>query len=146
MKRSISEILKLVSEQPTRQSKVETLLKHNTPVLTQVLQYALDPRIKWLLPEGSPPYKENVYPGQELNLYSEARRLYLFVEGGNPNLTNIKRELLFIQLLEILDPNDAKLIIAAKDKKIPYKGITVKLVNEAFPGLIMEDINGKNET
>lgn len=145
MRKSISEILKLVSEQPNRQSKVEVLRNNYSPVLAQILQYALDPRIKWLLPTGAPPFKENVYPGQETNLYSEARRLYLFVEGGNSNLTNIKREMLFIQLLEVLDPKDAKVIIAAKDKKIPYKGITVKLVNEAFPGLIMEDINGKDE-
>ena len=146
MRKSISEILKLVSEQPNRQSKIQTLQSFYSPVLCQVLQYAFDPRIKWLLPQGDPPYKENVFPGQELNLYSEARRLYLFVEGGNPNLTNIRREMLFIQFLEMLDPKDAKVILAAKDKKIPYKGITAKLVNEAFPGLIMEETDGKDET
>lgn len=146
MRKSISEILKQVSEQSGKQSKIDMLRENYTPVLAQILQYALDPRIKWLLPEGEPPFKQNVFPGQETVLYSEARRLYLFVEGGNPNLTNIRRETLFIQLLEMLHPEDAKVIIAAKDKKIPYKGITAKLVNEAFPGLIMEDKDGKDQT
>lgn len=146
MKKSISEVLKLVSEQPNKQSKIDTLRENYSPVLAQILQCALDPRVKWLLPEGTPPFKENVYPGQETVLFSEARRLYLFLEGGNPNLSNLRRETLFIQLLEMLHPDDAKVILAAKDKKVPYKGITVKLVNEAFPGLIMEDDNGKDQT
>ena len=146
MRKSISEILKLVSEQSTKQAKIDILRENYSPVLAQILQYALDPRIKWALPEGAPPFKENVYPGQETVLFSEARRLYLFLEGGNPNLTNFKREMLFVQFLEMLHPSDAKVIIAAKDKKIPYKGITTKLVNEAFPGLIMEENNGENQT
>ena len=69
-------------------------------------------------------------------LYQEARRLYLFLEGGNDNLTALRREQLFISFIESIDKEDAKLMLAAKDKKIPYKGITAKLVNTAFPGLI----------
>ena len=55
---------------------------------------------------------------------------------ANLNLTKAKREQLFINFLEMIDPEDAKLIISAKDKKIPYPNITAELVNEAFPGLI----------
>jgi hypothetical protein len=73
-------------------------------------------------------------------LYSETRRLYIFIEGGNPNIPRVKREALFIAMLESLAPADAKLICAAKDKKLPYKGLTVKLINEAFPGLINEQV------
>jgi hypothetical protein len=60
----------------------------------------------------------------------------LFIEGGNPNLTPLKRESLFIGLIESIDPEDAKVLLAAKDKKLPVKGITSTIVNEAFPGLI----------
>ena len=42
---------------------------------------------------------------------------------------------MFIQTLESIDPEDAELLCSIKDKKIPYKGITSKLVTEAYPGL-----------
>jgi hypothetical protein len=60
------------------------------------------------------------------------------VEGGNPNLKQIRREFLFIQLLETLSPKEAQLMASVKDKKLPFKGISEKLVQEAFPGLINE--------
>jgi hypothetical protein len=50
----------------------------------------------------------------------------------------VKREALFIQFLEGVDPKDALLIVSAKDKKLPYKGITAKIINQAYPGLILE--------
>ena len=137
-KLGISEILKLVSEQKTTQEKVNVLQKWNTPVLQMILKYALDPSIKWALPKGDPPYKPSEFDDTQSMLYQEARRLYLFLEGGNPNLTNLKKEQLFIGLLESLDKDDAKLLLAVKEKKIPYKGINSKLVNTAFPGLLQE--------
>lgn len=138
-KNGIAEILKMVSEQKTTEDKVRKLQELNTPVLQQVLRYALDPSIKWKLPEGEPPYKPSPYDDTQAMLYQEARRMYLFIEGGNDNLTPLRREQLFISFLESIDKEDAKLMIAAKDKKIPYKGITAKLVNTAFPGLISQE-------
>jgi hypothetical protein len=90
-----------------------------------------------LLPVGVPPYKPSEYLDQQGNLYRNIRKINLFVEGGDhPDMHPIKRETLFIQFLEGLDPEDAKLICSIKDKRIPYKGITLKLVNTAFPGLL----------
>ena len=89
-------------------------------------------------PEGNPPYKENQFDDCQPMLYQEVRRMYLFVEGGNDNITKLKREQLFIGLLESLDRDDAKLLCAVKDKKLPYKGITPQIVKDAFPGLIQE--------
>lgn len=134
----IAEILKLVSEQKTQQEKIETLRKWDSAVLQQILKYAFDPSIKWALPQGAPPYKSSEFHDTQGMLYQEARRLYLFLEGGNNNLSALKREQLFIGLLESLDPEDAKLLISVKDKKIPYKGINAKLIHSAFPGLIKE--------
>lgn len=138
-KHGIAEILKMVSEQKTTEDKVKKLQELNTPVLLQVLKYALDPTIKWKLPEGQPPYNPSPYDDTQAMLYQEARRMYLFIEGGNDNLTPLRREQLFISFLESIDKEDAKLMVAAKDKKIPYKGITTKLVNTAFPGLISQE-------
>jgi hypothetical protein len=137
MKLGIAEILEKVSKLKKKEERIEELRKHgDNRAMLQILQYALDPRIKWLLPEGVPPFKKNEYIDQETNLYSEVRRLYLFIEGGNPNLTTLKREMLFIGMLETISPADAMLLCAAKDKKLPYKTITADIVNEAFPGLL----------
>jgi hypothetical protein len=74
-------------------------------------------------------------------LYTEARRLYLFLKGGNPNLTSFRRETLYITLLETVHPDDAKLLLAIKEKKLPYKGLTLNFIKEALPGLIDEQVN-----
>lgn len=141
MRKSISSILKLCAEGKTVNDRV-TLLQQNVsdPVLI-ILKYAFDPNIKFILPEGSPPFKPCEFLDQEGRLYSELRRLYLFVEGGNPSLTKAKREFLFIQLIESIDKQDAELLCAVKDKKLPYKGITASVVRTAFPGLLPDEQN-----
>ena len=101
---------------------------------------AYDQNIKWLLPEGEPPFRPTDVLDAEGRLLSELRRLYLFVEGGNPDLTKTRREFLFIQLLESVHPQDAKLLIAMKDRKLPFKGLTKKVAQQAFPDLNIEAI------
>ena len=91
-KLGISEILKIVSEQKTTDEKVRKLQELNTPVLQQILKLALDPSVKWKLPEGEPPYNPSPYDDTQAMLYQEARRMYLFLEGGNDNLTPLRRE------------------------------------------------------
>ena len=58
------------------------------------------------------------------------RKLYLFVEGGNPNLKQVRREYLFVELLESIDPSEAELLLQVKDKKIKCRGLTYNLVKE----------------
>lgn len=135
MKKSIYNILKECSEPKSVKERVAKLQQNGIPVVQQILKYAFDPNIKFLLPEGDPPYKPNEYVDQEGILFSEARKLYLFVEGGNNNLTNFRRETLFIQFIEGIDKNDAKLICAIKDKKLPFKTLTKDIVKQAFPNL-----------
>jgi Family of unknown function (DUF6433) len=139
MRKSVAEILEEIAALKKKEDKITKLRENvSNTVMLKILQWTYDQRIKWLLPEGEVPYNPTKYLDQEGNLYNEARRLYLFVEGGNPNLKQIRREFLFIQLLETLSPKEAQLLASVKDKKLPYKGITEKLVQEAFPGLINE--------
>lgn len=134
---SISEILKQVSQQKDNTDKKIMLANYrNNQALLNVLRLAFDPDIKFNLPEGDPPYKPCEYLDQQAMLYNNIRRMYLFIGEGNPNVSKLKREALFINILESIDPEDAKLLLSIKDKKIPYKGITKKLVTETFPGLI----------
>lgn len=135
------EVLESVSQCKKSEEKVDMMRRECNAALQALLKYALDPNVRFLLPKGDAPFKPCPFDDQHARLYSELRRMYLFVEGGHPNLTKLKRESLFIQLLESIDPQDAKLLIHVKDKKLPFKGITPKIVNQAFPGLL--DIKGE---
>ena len=59
-----------------------------------------------------------------------------FFKGKFTEMNQIKREKIFAEVLEGINPNDAEVLIAAKDKNLKYKGITKKLVMDAFPNLI----------
>lgn len=136
MKLSLSEILQKVSEQKTTNEKKAELLKWDNQALRQLLKMAYDESIVFNLPKGDPPYKPCDFPDQQAMLYNSMKRMYLFIGDGNPKITRIKKEALFIQLLESLDKDDAKLLLAVKNKRIPYKGINRKLVSDTFPGLL----------
>lgn len=139
MNKGISEILEEASKAKEAKKKIEILQKNSNPTLKMLLKMAFDKNLKWLVPEGSPPYEPNKDPEQQGALYGATKRFYLFLEhnGKRANLNQIKRETLFIQLLETLDAKDAKLLCAIKDKKIPYAGITKNLVMKAFPDIIL---------
>ena len=139
MQLGIAEIFDKISKLKTKEERVDELRKHNNFAIRTILQGAFDPRIEWLLPKGTPPFKKTDLPDQENILYSEARKLYLFVKGGNDNLSQLRRETLFIELLEKLSPKDADMIASIKDKKFPYKGITEVVIKEAFPGLLPDE-------
>jgi len=135
MKKSIYNILKECAEPKSVNDRVELLQKNGIPVVKQILKYAFDPNIIFDLPEGAPPYKPCEYLDQEGRLYAEARKLYLFTKDGNPALTKFKREMIFIQFIEGIDKKDATLIIAVKDKTLPFKGLNKDVVKKAFPDL-----------
>lgn len=142
----VAEILDKTSKLTARKDKIAFLQKNENPALRTVLQLAFHPGVKSAIPEGVPPYKPCEFLDQEGRLHTEWKRLYLFCAGGNDALKPLKREMLFIQLLESIAPADALLLCEAKDKKIPYKGITPALVNEAYPGLLPEaPAKGKTE-
>ena len=80
MKKSIYSILKNISESSkTKEELISSLRLYGSPVIRTVLKYAYDPSIKWLLPEGNPPYKSCDFLDQEGRLLTEVRKLYLFV-------------------------------------------------------------------
>ena len=135
MRLGVSEVLERTSKMTSYEDRVRMLKENESPALRVILQGVFDPRIVWLLPDSDPPYKENDLPDQQNVLLREYRKIYLFVEGGNPNLKQTRREFLFIELLETLDPQDAKLLLSVKNKHLPYPGVTRDVVLEAFPGL-----------
>ena len=101
------------------------------------LKGSFDPKLEWLLPEGKPPYNENPAPiGTEHTwLKQEVKRMFHFLKGGNPKLSQMKRDNMFIQLLEGLSAEEAELVCLVKDKSLStkYKRITKAVISEAFP-------------
>lgn len=139
MRLMLPEIFELVEKAATVQERKAILLKHNSPVLVEMLKMNFHPEIKFKLPEGEPPFKrEGVPMGMaDSNLYKEMRRMYIWINPPE-NLHRIKRETLFIQLLESINEKEALLLCAVKDKDITrlYPNVTYDLVNETFPGVL----------
>ena len=131
-----SEILEKVSKLKTKKEKVAHLQRYNSDALRMVIKASFDPNIEWQLPEGGVPYMPNDAPEgtEHTMLVSEARKLFHFINGGNPNLHQNKRESMFVQMLEGLQEQEAELLIAVKDKKLhqKYKGLSKNVVMEAF--------------
>jgi len=100
-----------------------------------ILQGAFSSNIKFLLPDSQPPYSEGDSTMVETRLLNLAKKLDIFVENGRPVATQSKREQLWLELLESVHPQDAKLLIRMSQKQEPVKGITESLVREAFPDL-----------
>ena len=132
----ISEIATKINNAKDKPRKLKVLQDHDSVALRQVLKGAFDPSIKWLLPKGDVPYKVNDAPlGTDHTILSqEAKRLYLFTEGGDNKMSQNKREVTFIQMLEGLSAEEAKFLVAVVNKKVnnEYKGFTANLVKEAF--------------
>lgn len=137
MTRMISEIINQTAALKNENDKINYLRANDNPTLRQILRIGLDTRIEILLPSGTPPYKPTESKEAQGMLFTEARKLYLFVRGGNDSLTPFRREMLFIQMLESVDPEDAKLLVAMKDRKLP---ISAELVNKAFPDMAIQPI------
>ena len=133
---SLAEIVTKATEQPTKQDKIDWLQKHDSVPLKTILKFMYDPSIKFLIPNTPPPWKKNSYVGVEGMLFKESRRLKIFVKGGGyDDLDQIKREQLFISLLEDIDNKDADLLCNMIAQK-PLKGLSRAVIQEAFPGLI----------
>ena len=130
------EILRDVDKAETNDAKIAILRKNDSTPLRQVLKGAFDPAIVWELPEGTPPYKENEAPAgtEHTLLFTESKRLWHFVKGADPKLTKTRKEMMFIQMLEGLHADEAKLLISVKEKNLntTYKGLTDAVVKEAF--------------
>ena len=135
-KELISEIFTKINNAKDKPKKIEVLRQYDTPGMRMILKGAFDPKIEWDLPEGTPPYIANEAPAGTEHTYLEveAKRLYNFAKGGNDTINKIRKETLFIQMLEGLHASEAKVLIDVKNKSLnkTYKGLTSDMVKEAF--------------
>ena len=149
----LSEIFTKDHKGKVKKDKVKILKEENCRALQQICQWAYNPKITSMLPEGIPPYKENEAPEgtEHMLLRSEGDKLWHFVKTqtnygevtkeedkkykpANPKLQSTQRERMFIRLLEGLHKDEAELLINVKDKRLHqiYKGVSSDVVKEAF--------------
>jgi len=136
MRLHISKIVSDAAKAEDFNDKIQILRKNDHPAVRTYLKMALDKQLKWALPEGAPPYASLENPVDLENvLYNELRRVYIFIEGGNKNLTPPRREQLFQTFLESLHPDDAKFFVdVVKDRKLP-EGLSEEIIRFAYPNL-----------
>jgi hypothetical protein len=160
----VFEILELASKQRTTAKKIEVLKTYEHDSLKTIFIWNFDESVISLLPEGDVPYgdvkEQNVYSGslsenlrreslggesatgQDLDgrgrtsLRREYQNLYHYVKGGNNTLTTIRREMMFINLLQGLHPKEAEVLIHAKDGRLSDKyKISFDNVKQAYPDI-----------
>ena len=134
----IHEILELASKQRSAAKKAEILQEYRNDALTAILIWNFDDSIISVLPPGEVPYKENEVPvgTDHTSLRREWKHLYNSVKGGNDSLNGLRRETMFIQMLEGLHPEEAKILCLTKDKQLQTKyKITQANVAQAFPDI-----------
>ena len=135
---SIPRIFEEVAAASSFGARKKVLLDNESNPLKELLKYAFHPDIKFALPSGSPPFKTVGSP-DEYNptyLYPNIKKFYLYIEGGHDGLTALRREQLFVQMLEGLHPKEAEVVLQVKDKKLKFRGLTYKLVKDTFPEII----------
>ena len=138
----MTEILEVVHKQRSKAKKVQVLQHYRDDALTALLIWNFDPSVTSALPEGDVPYKPNDVPEgtDHTSLRREWKNLYHFIKGGNDGLNGLRRESMFVQMLEGLHPREADLVCLVKDKRLTdvYK-VTLEMVKEAYPDIVWGD-------
>lgn len=137
-KMEIYEILQKFEAAKNKQERVKVLQQNNIMPLLDVLRGTFDDSIQWNLPGGTPPYTPSSAETPPSSLLRQHRNFKYFVKGlqESSKLTPVRREHMFIDMLETVHPNDAEILVSMINKKSPVKGLTKKIVEEAFPELI----------
>lgn len=130
----MANIIAKIEAQTTVEKQVDFLQLHSSYALKAVLGYGMDPGVKWLLPAGDPPYRPLFDAAdQEGRFYVECKKLIYFVDSPEGReVKPLKREQLFIQVLESIDPRDATLLLRMKNRQLK---IMPEAIAKAFPNM-----------
>lgn len=151
----LSEVLQRVSNAKTKDEKVSILREYKTEALTKILLCNFASTIRFVFPPGRTPFKEIERPkGTNHAMMIREHRMidrlirktvngitYFGCSGTTrPTIQQLKKEQLWIQLLEELHPEEANLMDLVKDKKLTEKyKITRQNVIDAFPELQLQN-------
>ena len=144
--RSLAEIVADARALSTIAEKAQFLKANNSKELRNILILMYDGRFTFDLPTTPPPYRPSVVNDSHGLLYREARKLSYFVNEmkDGENLDRVRKESLFIQMLESVDKDDALLLLQMLAKQ-PYPDLPVEAINEAFGPIIQNPIEASPE-
>ena len=132
----LHEILELASKQRAKAKKIEILQQYENDALKTIFIWNFDETVISVLPVGEVPFNKNEVPvgTDHTSLRREYKHLYNFVKGGNDGLSGLRRETMFIQMLEGLHPEEAKILCLVKDKQLQTQfKVSKDIVSQAFP-------------
>lgn len=135
---SVAEIFSEASKLKVKKDKIEFLSRfRHRKDLEHIVKGAYHPAIEWLVPDG--PLPEGVVlsdvPGVDLadDRLVRAYRQFKYLVKGGPNMSNSKRENMYLNMIRSLHESEAQLLMSIVGKKLPYKGMTRTLMLEVFP-------------
>lgn len=134
----VYEVIEEAQKAKAKADKIQVLKANESWALKDILRGTYDSTVKWLLPEGDPPYTPNDGHNAPSNLLKRNKDFAYFAKGGpGQRMPAFKREKIFIGLIESIQPEDARLVISMINKE-KLKGITRPVIEEAFPGLLQD--------
>ena len=136
MKLEVFEIFERYAKLKTRKEKIQYLKDNEIPAVRDVCRGIYDERLEFIVPKGKPPYR----PNRPESVPSSLTKLHLdfghFVRGRvSSRQKQYRIENRYIQLLESIHAEDAEIVVNMVQRKAP-KGLTKKIVEEAFPKLL----------
>lgn len=145
--RLTSAILKQANEIENKDERINWLRDNATYAVRGLLNFNFHKEIKFLLPEGEPDLEglkikkeaEDFVLGTEFShLNHEMKKMYLFYEGGHPNLKQMKREQLWVTLITGLHAGERDDLKYMKEHNLEekYPNITQEVGHVAFPDLV----------
>ena len=160
------EVLEAASKQRSKAKKVQVLERYSHPSIKTLFIWNFDPTVISILPQGEVPYssagEQNVSSGTlsgkindavgkmdemgsrslgsqdqgQTTIRREFQNFYNFVKGGNDSLSSLRRETMFINILEGLHPLEAEILCLVKDKNLESKyKISQDVVSAAYPDI-----------
>tara|TARA_B100001093_G_scaffold488280_1_gene525310 strand:+ start:1955 stop:2461 length:507 start_codon:yes stop_codon:yes gene_type:complete len=139
----ISAVLRKAAEFSNKQDKIDYLKSQDSRPLRNILKGSYDDSVEFNLPKGEPPYRKDDAPAgfEPSNIQKQGYYFKYFFKGGQGDaVPAVRREKMFIDVLESLHPDEAELVLTMKEKKLmgKYNGITPLLISEAFPDLLVK--------
>ena len=132
----VFEIFERYAKLKTRKEKIKYLKDNGIPAVRDVCRGIYDERLEFIIPEGKPPYTPNKPESVPSSLRRKHREFGNFVKGAiSAEQKQFRIEKRFIQMLESIHAEDAEIVINMVQRKAP-KGLTKKIVEEAFPKLL----------
>jgi len=140
------EVFDLVQKSRSKKGRVEILKEHGDFTVKSILQFAFSgDTLSFDLPEGLPPFTQDPSPdGVQVtppqNVFKRMKQLLKVPAGVNVRgvpVDRIRKETIFIQMLETLSEGDVKVLVATKEKNLDevWPNLTKEIVTTAFPKL-----------